>query len=99
MLRRKVTSFTPKDSFERMVVSAINTNKLQNFLFDNREIWTYDLLRRLFKTIIQLGPIKKRLADQQLRSRYLNYLSKAYYKLNKNIPKDKQKDYSHKELN
>jgi NAD-dependent dihydropyrimidine dehydrogenase PreA subunit len=77
--------FVPKDTFERFVINAIETNKLQNFIFDHRDLWTHDLIRRLLKTILGLKPVKRRLAQQQLRSKYLNALTRS-------------RKYSHPEL-
>jgi Na+-translocating ferredoxin:NAD+ oxidoreductase RNF subunit RnfB len=77
MERFENTKFVPKDTFERFVINAIDRNKLQNFIFDNHGLWTYDLLRRLLKTILGLKPVKRKLAQQQLRSKFLNTLTKS----------------------
>jgi len=77
MHRRKQTKFVPKDTFERYVVSAIEEGKLQNFIFDNYTLWTNDIFRRLLKTILNLGPAKRALANQQLRSRFLNAVTRS----------------------
>ncbi len=85
MERLKNVEFVPKDSFERFLINAIDRNKLQNFIFDHRDLWTHELLRKLIKTILELKPVKRRLAQQQLRSKYLNALTRS-------------KKYSHPEL-
>lgn len=96
MKRRKETVFVPKDSFEKVILTAINTGKLQNIIIDNHHIWTYDLFRRLLGVILKLAPRERLMVDKQLRSKFINGTAKLYYKLNK-IPKSKQTDYSHKE--
>jgi len=88
--RRKDTAFVPKDVFERFVICAINTSKLQNLIFDNYHLWTYDLLRNLIGIILKLSPVKRTLANSQLRSRYLAKIIKLYSK--------GKHDYSHPEL-
>lgn len=97
MEHRDETKFVPKDAFERFVVSAIKEGKLQNLIFDNYNLWTFDLFRRMLKIVLELKPIHRRLADQQLRSRYIDKLSKLYYKFNKDNF-ESEPDYSHPEL-
>ncbi|MFA5358560.1 MAG: 4Fe-4S binding protein [Patescibacteria group bacterium] len=81
MVRRSDTRFVPNNSFERFVLGAIENGKLQNLIFDNYSLWTYELLRRMLKVILELSPIKRRLADQQLCSRYVSHLTAVYAKL------------------
>ena len=97
MERRDDTRFVPKDAFERFVVSAIKEGKLQNLIFDNYNLWTFDLMRRLLKIILDLPLVQRKMADDQLRSRYINKLAKVYYKFNKE-KLGKKPDYSHPEL-
>ncbi|MFA6073189.1 MAG: 4Fe-4S binding protein [Candidatus Woesearchaeota archaeon] len=99
MNRRENTQFTPKDSFERVVITAINTGKLQNLIFDNRDLWTHKMLRQLLKTILSLKPAKRILATNQLQSKFINNMSKAYGNtFTKLFNDDKLPDYSHPEL-
>jgi NAD-dependent dihydropyrimidine dehydrogenase PreA subunit len=98
--KKSERSFVPKDIFERMVLSAIDTGKLQNYIFDNPNLVTHSLLRRLFGTILNLKPTKRLLAMKQLRSRFLNKLikTKHYTIFDKLYNNGKKVDYSHKEL-
>lgn len=98
MKRREQIGFVPKDSFERFVLSAIEQGKLQNLLFDNFDLWTHDVLRRLLKYILDLSPVKRRLANQQLRSRYIDKIAKTYFVLDKKLFNGKKPDYTHPEL-
>lgn len=77
MQRYEDLKFTPKDSFERFVINAIEENKLQNFIFDNYHLWTYEIFRQLLKIILTLKPIKQNLAKRQLQSKFLNILTKS----------------------
>lgn len=95
MERREELNFTPKDGIERNVISAIDAGKLQNFIFDNYSLWTYDILRKMLETILKLKPIKRAMANRQLQSRYINAAVKAYNLFKKDGDK---LDYSHPEL-
>lgn len=77
MERKKKINHTPLDSFERVVTNAIEENRLQDYIFDNYDSWTGELLRKLFGVILKLTPKKILLAQIQIRSRYLKALMKA----------------------
>lgn len=82
MERKEKINYTPNDSFERVVINAIEEGKLQDYIFDNYDSWTSELLRRVFGVIMKLTPKKILLAQMQIRSRYLKALMKTrYYKL------------------
>lgn len=83
MKKRKKTKFVPKNSFERFVLEAIDSGRLQNLIFDNYNLWTYDIFRKFFGIILNLKPTRKVLANQQLQSRFLRGLTKLYAKFNK----------------
>jgi ferredoxin len=71
MIRRDKTQFVPHDSFDRMVLTALDTGKIQNFIFDNYTLWTHALLRRFIGVVMNLKPTKMLLANEKFRSRYL----------------------------
>jgi ferredoxin len=100
MARRKETAFVPKDTFERFILSAISTGRLQNLLFDDYTLWTHDLLRRFLGIFLSLEPAKRLLAQRQIRSRFLNALTKTqYYTLFDRLYNHGQtSDYSHPEM-
>jgi len=86
--RRKKLVMVPLDSFERCVINAIETNKLQNYIFDNYGLWTNELLRHLVGILFKLSPTKFLIANRQLKSQFLKALrktkqSKIYSGLNK----------------
>jgi Pyruvate/2-oxoacid:ferredoxin oxidoreductase delta subunit len=87
--RRKKLTEVPLDSFERCVINAIETNKLQNYIFDNYNLWTNELLRNLVGILFKLSPAKFLIANRQLKSQFLKVLrktktSKIYNRLQKN---------------
>ena len=92
--------FVPRDSFERIVLSAITTGKLQNLLLDNRTLWREDVLRRLLKIILSPQPSRRLLAQRQVRSRFMEALirTQRYTVVNKIVNNGRKPDYSHSEL-
>ncbi len=76
--RRKKLEIVPLDSFERCVINAIETNKLQNYIFDNYDLWTNELLRNLVGVLFKLSPAKFLIANNQIKSRFLSVLRKSW---------------------
>ncbi len=100
MVRKEKLLFTPKDGFERYVINAIEEGRLQDYLFDNYGLWSNELLRNFLKIILSLTPKKLLMAQNQIRSRYVEAATKTrYYALfNELYNEGKKQDYSHKEL-
>ena len=71
--RRDPLNRTPKDGFERMIRSAINTGKLGNLIFDNYHLWTHRMLGRMVNILLNLNPVHKRMMKEQVQSRFLRY--------------------------
>ena len=65
---------TPLNGTHRAVVMAIERGKLQDLLFDNRVLWSHRALAAVFGVILKLPPIKRALASEQMKSRYLENL-------------------------
>ncbi|MFC1752453.1 4Fe-4S binding protein [Thermoproteota archaeon] len=98
MERREKTAFVPVDAFERFILTAINEGKLQNLVFDNYTLWTNDIMRKFLGSILRLKPVKRRLATQQLQSRFLHKLTHNYYRFTKAFVDLEKNDYSHPEM-
>jgi len=100
LARRKETAFVPKDTFERILLSAVDTGKLQNFLFDNYTLLSRDVMRRFLGVFLSLPPVKRLLVQRQVRSRFLAALTETdHYALFDRLCNQEQKpDYSHPEL-
>jgi len=98
--RQEKIRYVPKDTFERYVVSAMNNGKLQNLVFDNYNLWTYDMLRSLLEVIFSLPPTKQILANRQFQSRFIAAIIKTReYKLfDKLIDEEHKEDYTHHKL-
>ena len=63
--------FTPVDNVHRIVVMAIERGKLQNLIFDNQVLFSHRALAALLGAVLNLSPIKRALASEQMKSRYL----------------------------
>ena len=77
MERREKLNFIPIDTFERYIVGAIDKGEVQNLLFDNYTLWTHEMLRRFLGIILNLKPAKRLLATKQMRSIFMNTLTKT----------------------
>ncbi len=67
---------TPLNGAHRAVVMAIERGKLQHLIFDNRVLWSHRALAAVLGVILRLPPLKQALANQQVKSRYLEALIK-----------------------
>ena len=67
---------TPLNGTHRAVLMAIERDKLQHLIFDNRVLWSHRAMAAVLGVILKLSPVKQLLANQQLRSRYLEMLIK-----------------------
>jgi ferredoxin len=70
--------FTPVNSVHRTVLMAIERGKLQDLVFDNRAHLSHRAMAAILGAILRLPPAKRALASEQLRSRYLETLSRRY---------------------
>jgi ferredoxin len=64
----------PYNSTHRAVMMAIERNKLQNLIFDNRAMLNHRLMSAILGTILKLPPLKQTLAMKQVKSRYIEHL-------------------------
>jgi ferredoxin len=62
---------TPLNGTHRAVVMAIERGKLHDLIFDNRVLWSHRALAAVLGVILKLPPLKQILANQQVKSRYL----------------------------
>jgi len=65
---------TPVNSAHRAVVMAIERGKLENLIFDNQALASHRAMAAILGVILKLPPIKKAMASQQMKSRYLDKL-------------------------
>jgi len=98
--RKNKISLVPKDGFERIIMSAIDSGTLQNYIFDNPSLLSHSILKRIIGYILSLPPSKQLLAQKQLRSRFLNILTKTkhYNAFDKLGDENVELNYNHEEI-
>ncbi len=64
----------PLNGTHRAVLMAIERGKLQDLLFDDRSLASHRVLAAVFGAVLKLPPVKRALATEQVRSRYLESL-------------------------
>jgi NAD-dependent dihydropyrimidine dehydrogenase PreA subunit len=69
---------TPVDTAHRTVIMAIERGTLQNLIFDNQTMLSHRALAAFFGAILRLDPVKRVLANTQLKSRYLEALLERF---------------------
>lgn len=62
----------PADSFERVILQSLERGTLQNLVFDNPNSRTQEFMRGLVGGFLRLGPVKRTLMGEALRSRFLD---------------------------
>jgi ferredoxin len=71
---RKQREITPVDSAYRIVLMAVERGKLQNLIFDNHSLWSHRAMAAILGAVLKLPPVKRAMATEQFRSRYLKKL-------------------------
>jgi ferredoxin len=66
--------FTPVDTAHRAVYMAIERGQLQNLIFDHQALRSHRAMAAILGAILRLPPLKRAMASQQLKSRYLDTL-------------------------
>ena len=74
MDQRSERVITPLNGSHRAVVMAVERGKLQNLIFDNQVLFSHRALAGLLGAILRLPPVKRVMASQQVKSRYLERL-------------------------
>ncbi len=74
LLKRKEKIITPATSVHRVVLMAIEKGQLQELIFDNKALSSHRAMAAILSAILKLPPAKRALANQQLKSVYLDKL-------------------------
>jgi ferredoxin len=69
---------TPLNGIHRAVLMAIERGKFQNLLFDDQVTWSHRTLATVLGVFLRLPPVKRLLATEQVKSRYLEALVTRY---------------------
>ena len=73
--RARPRVITPVNNAHRYVLMAVERGKLQDLIFDNRVLWSHRALAALLGSVLKLPPVKRALASEQMKSRYLEALT------------------------
>ncbi|MCX6833679.1 MAG: 4Fe-4S binding protein, partial [candidate division Zixibacteria bacterium] len=68
---------TPEDTFERVILQALERGTLQNLLFDNPQSTSHGFMRAFVGGFLKLLPVKKSLMSDTLRSRFLTFMHRG----------------------
>jgi Na+-translocating ferredoxin:NAD+ oxidoreductase RNF subunit RnfB len=71
---RQERVITPLNSTHRVIMMAIERGDLQDLIFDNRVLWNHRALAAVLGVILRLPPLKRAMATEQFKSRYVETL-------------------------
>ncbi len=74
LVQRDVKVITPANSVHRTVLMAIEKGKLQELLFNNKALFSHRALAAILSAILNLSPIHRLMASNQMKSVYLDKL-------------------------
>ncbi|MBC2725155.1 4Fe-4S dicluster domain-containing protein [Desulfosporosinus sp.] len=69
---------TPINSVHRIVLLSIEKGKLQNLIFDNQAHYSHRAMAAILGAILKMPPVKRIMASEQMKSKYLSALIKNY---------------------
>ncbi len=78
MEKREQRIFTPVNTVHKLVLEAIETNTLQNLIFDNHAIASHRFMAAFIGAFLKLSPIKQLLVGEKFQSKYLLKIIKNY---------------------
>jgi len=73
----------PETTFERIILQCLEKGTLQNQLFDNPDSKTHEFMRGFMGGFLRLGPVKRALMSETLRSSFLGAMKKGVVKQGK----------------
>jgi ferredoxin len=74
LVRRERRTIPPLDTVHRTVVMALERGQLADLVFDDRTLASHRLLAAVLGAVLKLSPVKRALANEQVKSRYLEAL-------------------------
>ncbi len=83
LVKRDRRVIHPETTFERVILQCLERGTLQNQLFDNPQSLTQKVMRPLLGGFLRLGPVKRALMSDMLRSRFLSALDAGVVVLGK----------------
>jgi ferredoxin len=74
LVRREKRVIPPFDTIQRTVVMALERGQLADLLFDDRSLASHRLFGAVLGAVMKLPPVKRVLASEQVKSRFLDTL-------------------------
>ncbi|HUM03656.1 MAG TPA: 4Fe-4S dicluster domain-containing protein [Thermoanaerobaculia bacterium] len=74
LVRRGRRTIPPLDTVHRTVVMALERGQLADLLFDDRTLTSHRILGSVLGAVLKLPPVKRALASEQVKSRYVGAL-------------------------
>lgn len=74
LTRRSEKIITPANSVHRVVMMSIEKGQLANLIFDKQALTSHRVMAAILSAILKMPPVYKTLANQQLKSVYLDKL-------------------------
>ncbi len=76
LMERDKRVLTPVNSVYKAVLMAIEKGQLQELIFDNKALTSHRAMAAILSAILELSPVKKAMASEQMKSVYLEKLLK-----------------------
>lgn len=73
--KRKQKVIHPENTYERVILQALERGTLQNFIFDNPQSTTQEFMRNLVGGFLRLSPVKKTMMSYALNSRFFHFIT------------------------
>jgi len=77
MTARAARVITPVTNAQRYVRMAIERGKLQNLIFDNQVMGSHRALAALLGAVMKLPPVKRAMANEQMKSRFVEAICRG----------------------
>jgi ferredoxin len=68
---REKRVITPESGVHKVVMMAVERGGLEHLIFDNRAMFSHRAMAAILGAILKLPPVKKMMASDQMKSRYL----------------------------
>lgn len=72
--QREKRIITPVNGVHKVVMMAVERGGLEHLIFDNRALWSHRAMAAIIGAVLKLPPIKRAMASEQMKSRYLRKL-------------------------
>jgi len=72
--KRKQKVIHPDTTFERNILQCLERGNLQNYIFDNPQAVTQNVMRGIIGGFLRLSPVKRALMSDSLRSTFLSLM-------------------------